>query len=258
MQRAAFYNLWFYWKNLLAINHPAFQIIPVIDLMHGQVVAAKQGMRASYRPIQSGLCQSHNIFDILPALLKISAFKTFYIADLDALALHGNQNGIIREILQQFPDHDFWIDRGIPGDNILLQAKNYSPVIGSESLNDENYHQLRKITDNFILSLDYAADQSKMGSEKIFIQHDLWPEKIILMTLAKVGSNSGPDFQKLAVFQSLYPEKQFIAAGGIRNYEDLRLLQNQGIHTAMVASALHTGYIDSTDIVNLQIDNTLD
>jgi phosphoribosylformimino-5-aminoimidazole carboxamide ribotide isomerase len=79
----------------------------------------------------------------------------------------------------------------------------------------------------------------------------LWPETIIIMTLNRVGSNQGPDLDKLNWFCSQYPHKHFIAAGGIRNTADLLALKQVGVQQALIASALHSGAIGRKDIKNL-------
>ena len=71
------------------------------------------------------------------------------------------------------------------------------------------------------------------------------------MTLNRVGSNSGPDFKKLQHYRTKYPDKQWVAAGGIRSIQDLQALEENGIKQALVASALHRGRISSADIRRL-------
>jgi phosphoribosylformimino-5-aminoimidazole carboxamide ribotide isomerase len=63
------------------------------------------------------------------------------------------------------------------------------------------------------------------------------------MNLPRVGSSQGPDLTQLAYFQKSFPQKTFIAAGGIRNKADLDDLERIGIKYALVATALHNGSI---------------
>jgi phosphoribosylformimino-5-aminoimidazole carboxamide ribotide isomerase len=72
------------------------------------------------------------------------------------------------------------------------------------------------------------------------------------MTLAQVGSQQGPDFAKLRQFCKDYPNKNFIAAGGVRHVEDLIHLQQLGIKQALIASSLHSGAISQRDIETLK------
>jgi phosphoribosylformimino-5-aminoimidazole carboxamide ribotide isomerase len=91
----------------------------------------------------------------------------------------------------------------------------------------------------------------KLGAKSLFSRQDLWPDNIIIMTLTRVGSCLGPDLAKLNEFCSHYPDKQFIAAGGIRNTNDLHAIRLLGVNQALVASALHSGTIIREDIQNL-------
>jgi phosphoribosylformimino-5-aminoimidazole carboxamide ribotide isomerase len=71
------------------------------------------------------------------------------------------------------------------------------------------------------------------------------------MNLGGVGANSGPDIGQLEYFCQLYPEKNFIAAGGVRNERDLLKLKEIGVNHALVASALHSGVINHQTIKKL-------
>ena len=62
------------------------EIIPVIDVMGGVVVRARMGQRAQYRPIVTPLSATSDPVDVARGLLSIHAFKTLYVADLDAIA----------------------------------------------------------------------------------------------------------------------------------------------------------------------------
>ncbi len=60
-------------------------LIPVIDLMHGQVVRAVRGDRQSYRPIVSTLCEGSDPVVVARALCAHCDSNRLYAADLDAL-----------------------------------------------------------------------------------------------------------------------------------------------------------------------------
>ena len=90
-----------------------------------------------------------------------------------------------------------------------------------------------------------------MGPERLFMTDRYWPKKVIVMTLGWVGNDIGPDFERLRYFIRRYPNKNFIAAGGIRNFEDLLKLKKLGIETGLVASALHSKSIIAEDIKRL-------
>lgn len=228
------------------------KIIPVIDLKNGSAVHAQEGKRDQYLPLETPFCQSTDIFRIIEALLRACQSDTVYIADLNAITLQGNHDRLISEVLTVFPEITFWIDRGYPGDNKILKLPgNYVPVLGSESFREDNISTLKVFNNNFILSLDYSVSE-KLGAKSLFSGPELWPDNIIIMTLDRVGSGKGPDLDKLTGFCNRYPDKNFIAAGGIRNIQDLLDLTAIGVHQALIASALHTGTISAEAIEKLQ------
>ncbi|MGR9013543.1 MAG: HisA/HisF-related TIM barrel protein [Gammaproteobacteria bacterium] len=227
------------------------KIIPVIDLKDGVVVHAQQGNREHYQPINTDLCKTPDIFQVIKEFLGIYEFDTFYIADLNAITLQGDHQHLITDILTRFPQITFWIDQGYQQYVQNPQRPNNTlPVLGSESYRDETISEIKAYNNNFILSLDYS-NSNALGAVSLFSDPSLWPKNIIIMTLERVGSNHGPDLHKLTEFCGKYPDKNFIAAGGIRNKQDLMALKAAGIHHALVASALHSGVIKTEDIAQL-------
>lgn len=223
------------------------QIIPVIDLKDGCVVYAQHGNRSNYQPLNSHLCRSSSIYDVIDAFLNLYDFKTFYIADLNAICKTGNHQEMIDHIINTYTNIEFWLDNGMNLTELSQAASiNYKTVIGSES-----QQPVTKIPKkNFILSLDFKNDKP-LGPAELFENNNQWPENIIIMTLARIGSHTGPDFTKLGQYCLQYPINNFIAAGGIRHIDDLNKLSKVGVKQALLASSLHSGAISSRDIKKL-------
>jgi phosphoribosylformimino-5-aminoimidazole carboxamide ribotide isomerase len=224
------------------------KLIPVIDLKNGIVVHAKYGERENYQPIKSVLTTKTDIYSVLNGFLKLHAFDTFYIADLDAITGQGNQVDLIEKVLQDFPNITFWVDAGYQKARQFLP--NYLPVLGSECFTDDNFVELADFKKRFVLSLDFGRNGKKLGSQKIFTQTESWSEKVIVMTLNRVGSSNGVALDLLEKFKHDYPKTHFIAAGGVRNGDDLAQLKKNGIQYVLVASALHAGEITVHQIGN--------
>ena len=224
------------------------KIIPVIDLKDGVVVHARQGKREHYQSINTNLCQSSDIYQVIKAFLGVYDFDTIYIADLNAITHQGDHENLISDVLAYFPHILFWIDSGYQ--RYKKHPGNYLPVLGSECYSDKILSELGAFDKRFILSLDYSMSEA-LGAKSLFSDQDLWPDTIIIMTLNRVGSNQGPDLDKLNWFCRQYPHKNFIAAGGIRNTADLQALKQAGVQQALIASALHSGAIRREDIKNL-------
>ncbi len=226
------------------------KIIPVIDLKDGVVVHAQQGHRQNYQPVNTPLCKVSDVFQVIEAFLGIYAFDTFYIADLNAITNQGNNIHLLNNVLTHYPQINFWLDRGYQKYHQLTSG-NVLPVLGSESYQNEFVSEIQAYQNNFILSLDYLKSAA-LGASSLFSNPNFWPKNIIIMTLDRVGSNSGPDFVKLSEYCQQYPDKNFIAAGGIRHNQDLLSLSEVGIRQALVASALHSGALKAEDISKIQ------
>jgi phosphoribosylformimino-5-aminoimidazole carboxamide ribotide isomerase len=225
-----------------------FQIIPVIDLMHGQVVHAKHGQRNQYLPIESALCPSSEPLVVADSLMKLYPFQTVYIADIDAIQRTGNNNTHIQNIAKAHPYTMFWLDAGAPTPSLNL--KNIKMVVGSESIDClEKYLDFKSA---HILSLDYNH-QGALGLPELHETSNFWPEEVICMTLNAVGSNNGVDIARLEQISYLGKVKtnptKVYAAGGIRNIEEIQKLADVGLSGALVATALHSERITKIDII---------
>lgn len=225
------------------------QIIPVIDIKNGCAVLASQGNRKSYRPLATPLCSSSLVEDVVNAYLNLFAFSKIYIADLDALMGTGNNYSLINSLFSRFPEIHFMVDTGSVEPGFTPpQPRQFTTIIGTESINTDALKDLKHKTANFILSLDFSSHHRLMGESVIYDSPYLWPNSLIIMTLGMVGGNNGPDFLTLQHYCNAYPKYDFIAAGGIRNAHDLIQLRKIGIQQTLVASCLHSGKLTRFDI----------
>jgi phosphoribosylformimino-5-aminoimidazole carboxamide ribotide isomerase len=235
-------------------------LIPVIDLLQGQVVHARRGERENYRPIQSSLCKSSEADEIVASLIALHSFSCLYIADLNAIQSNGGNINIINKLHNAFANLTLWLDAGVSDTSSYkkLAAKKFGRiVIGSETLQDltllNTHHESKLARSAPILSLDFQGDQFR-GETTLQNNPKLWPDDVIAMTLARVGANSGPDFERLAqliqLAQQTSPHKKIYAAGGVRHVADLYQLRDMGVTGALVASALHDGRITRADLQN--------
>jgi phosphoribosylformimino-5-aminoimidazole carboxamide ribotide isomerase len=78
-----------------------------------------------------------------------------------------------------------------------------------------------------------------------------WPPIIIVMSLARVGSASGPDTDRLTSIRLRSGNRQVYAAGGVRDASDLALLVQAKIAGALVATSLHNGKLTGAQIARL-------
>lgn len=220
--------------------------------MDGLVVHAKHGDRVNYRPIQSQLCASSAPHDIVSSLLELYPFKRLYIADINAIQRRGDHAEVIQAIKRHHPMIEIWLDAAIdnPDNAKAWQQQGVVCVIGSESITAMNdYRDIRKLMKNrFVLSLDFNQT-GFLGPDELLQNNSLWPERVIAMTLDRVGSAAGPDMKKLHMLRSRH--SQVYAAGGTRNVADMMSLSSDGITGALIASILHSGSMTASQIESI-------
>ena len=226
------------------------QAIPVIDLMGGRVVRARMGDRASYQPLESPLSRTSDPVAVVNALLSVYPFSTLYAADLDAIQTSGDNLPTLRRIRAEFPALQLWVDNGATDAAALeglIGANLGTPVIGSKSQRNGALIAQHSGSARIVLSLDFRGDAFQ-GPGQILAEPALWPRRIIVMTLARVGSSAGPDLARFAAIRSIAGGRQLYAAGGVRDATDLSALKAAGASGALIATALHERRVVGADL----------
>jgi phosphoribosylformimino-5-aminoimidazole carboxamide ribotide isomerase len=222
------------------------EVIPVIDLKGKQVVRAKMGERRFYAPIATPLAVTSAPRDVIHGFLSLHPFETIYVADLDAIEGQGSHQAVLAELQAAFPDLTFWVDAGIrtlaEAQTWLAQNKAHL-VIGSETF--EGAASFAALRDNPRIILSFQGPQALLDDQR------LWPQRLITMTLARIGSEAGPDFARLETTVKKAGSRKVYAAGGLRGKDDLKLLQEAGAAGVLVASALHDGRLRGEDLEGL-------
>jgi phosphoribosylformimino-5-aminoimidazole carboxamide ribotide isomerase len=226
-----------------------------MDLMGGQVVRAKRGERQSYKPIASPLCNSSEPLAVAHALVELYPFNTLYMADLDAIQHCGNHLKIVESLRSAFPNMEIWIDAGFSSFEACEPwlMPGIHCVVGSESQSDaeSTWRLIEQLgSERAVLSLDFANNQYQ-GPAALFDNANDWPQRVIAMTLARIGSYAGPDVALLQTLQRRANGRKIFAAGGIRNIRDMEKLKTMGVAGALMASALHDGKVMPDQIAKL-------
>jgi phosphoribosylformimino-5-aminoimidazole carboxamide ribotide isomerase len=107
--------------------------------MHGQVVRARMGDRASYRLLESPLSPTSDAVDVVRGLLGMFSFPALYVADLDAIQGSEDNSQTLHRIRAEFPSLRMWVDNGVADASSLhaiIGADLGTLVIGSESQRD--------------------------------------------------------------------------------------------------------------------------
>jgi phosphoribosylformimino-5-aminoimidazole carboxamide ribotide isomerase len=226
----------------------AVSIIPVIDLLRGQVVRAVRGDRLAYKPIESALCRSAQPRVVAHVLCEYTASRVLYVADLEALLGRAAQTALVVDLLDELPDDvQLWVDAGFrdraSADAWLAAlgpvAARALPVFGSESLaSRQAFEECFAAQAPGVLSLDRRHGQA-LDPSGCWDLPSLWPQTLIVMTLDRVGADLGPDLQTFAEVRRRAPAARLVGAGGVRNAADLDAAQEAGADAWLVASALH-------------------
>jgi uncharacterized protein related to proFAR isomerase len=229
------------------------QVIPVIDLLRGQVVRGIRGERQAYRPIVSRLAEGSAPLAIAAALRAAAppprgCPPVLYVADLDAIQGGTAQVAVVAELLRAQPDLCLWLDAGFTGPAAVRAlraalgpaAARLRPVYGSESL--ASAAALDELAQDplAILSLDTRLERP-LDPSGSWQRPGAWPRTVIVMTLDRVGAASGPDLDTFARLRAMAPGRAWIGAGGVRDARDLRAAAHGGAEGWLVASALHDG-----------------
>lgn len=234
------------------------QVIPVIDLLNGEVVHAKKGLRQTYQPMHSPLCSSSDPLTVVAAIMAMHPFKQLYIADLNAIQKLPNKTrsnyASIAQISHAYPELELWLDAGFQHSADLLkwQTLNVSIILASENFHDMQDYLALSQQHEFILSLDFFSDGFH-GPKALFKQTEDWPERVIIMSLSDVGANQGFNKARLVEIMQSNKGSRLYAAGGIRDEQDLLSLKALGVHGALMASALHNQQISGASLTKLSL-----
>lgn len=232
------------------------RIIPVIDLMGGQVVRGVAGRRSEYRPIESRLCLGSEPRRIAAAFAELG-FKLAYLADLDAIGGTAPAWEIYARVMET--GLDLWVDAGVASVDGARRLAEYDSgklsaiVLGMETIPNPN--ALGEIVtaigaERVVFSLDLARGQV-LGGEAwrdfsptvcADIAVEFGVTRFIVLDLAAVGVGRGvPTLELCRRIRERHPQIELVAGGGVRGQADLDGLAEVGCDAALVASALHDG-----------------
>lgn len=238
-------------------------IIPVLDLMIGQIVLATGGNRHQYRPVHSKLTHSSRPIDVARAMFLQTGCDCLYLADIDSFAGADPNWRVYRELLDA--GFGLWIDanwnRTDRCEQILDeldQIDRLSVILSSETLTSvEDFdllNQLSRAGIPSIFSLDKQHDQvitqageleSARPLELIRQAYDRGTRDFIVLDLGHVGTMQGFDDESSMTLSMLreiafeLEDIRLISGGGVRCPEDAQQLLNSGCQHVLVASAIH-------------------
>jgi phosphoribosylformimino-5-aminoimidazole carboxamide ribotide isomerase len=252
------------------------RVIGVIDLAGGRAVHAQGGSRANYLPVQSVAGATIDGDPLLLARAYVERFglAELYAADLEAIEAGASGDAhaagdegrlahdtIIRDLAAIAP---LWLDAAVSSPEEarhVLALGAVRAVVGLETLG--SFDALAEIcaavgSDQVVFSLDLRNGNPiapRLGISPGEPAHQLAARAadagvgaVIVLDLARVGAATGPDVELMARVRAAVPDALLIAAGGVRDGDDLARLADTGCDGALVATALHHGRLGSLDV----------
>ena len=247
------------------------KLVPVIDLLDGQVVHAIAGERANYKPFAESRFDFQCPDQLVEELIREYQPEMIYVADLNAIQQNGDNLRIING-LSRF-DVRFVLDCGFRSWTHFVKLKqqmelqneneaplNWLPVFGTETLDS-------------IADLA-AADAQKMGDRPVdcFVSLDLRGQNaigefadpnnpvkclcelieygfqnIIVLDLQQVGQGFPIVEDWIPAEVLKLPKPKIFKGGGVHQKSDLARLHQLGYAGVLCASALHRGDIIARD-----------
>ncbi len=232
------------------------QLIPVFDIKGGIMVHAVGGLRRNYQPLRTSLLPVPDPKKACATLVGLG-FRCFYIADLDAITGEGDNLGLVRELVDEYPVN-VWLDAGLTGPERLplLDVQRVSLITGSETLVRFGY--LRDICsqagqDRVIFSLDtrngelLTADTVLTGADPGSVAAEVLAfgiKEIIVLDLKDVGSGGGLNKKLLGKLIHRVPGARFFPGGGLTR-DNIVELKEMDIPGVLTATALYSGQIEA-------------
>lgn len=245
------------------------KVIPVMDLLDGEVVQGKGGRRNEYQPFSDSIISNDPApLSVANAFFEKLALDWFYIADLDRIQSTDNteKNKEIIIELAKTTDYKISIDAGCKQLEDIEEILSWGVdqvIVGTETLSSLDV--LENAVQEFdpqkiILSVDFKGGELLTSSEEIRkikpieiaeIAGRLGLKAIIVLELQKVGSQTGPLNDSLIEIVEKISTIPIITGGGVRSLQDLIVLKEKAIKGALVATAFHNGNIKKEELEHL-------
>lgn len=239
----------------------AINVVPVFDILNGQVVRGAGGDRSTYQPVKltNNADTTLAIAEHLYEAVSDSQSPACYVADLDAL--QGGQLQIESiETIASLP-WEVWLDAGI-GDVtqyhrhrqqmnkhvdrwiVALESLKSTTALSQlgDALGEQGVFSIDLVGGRLRTTIDQWQDASvaEIAAQAI----DVGFQGLIVLDVRQVGMRTGNQLgETLSNIRDRWPQVELISGGGIRDRNDLHELQQNGCHHALVATALYDGKI---------------
>ena len=240
--------------------------MPVLDLLHGEVVRGVAGQRQSYRPLVSPLVGSSHPRRVAEGLRELVGHPWLYVADLDAIQdqqPHG-------ELVDSLSSAGFRliVDAGLRdvsrarslremGVEIVVAALETLPSRNVlEGLVESNGPQRTFFSLDLMRGRPLGELESWESENPISIGTSAVKTGVggvIVLDLVGVGVGEGVSTQAVCAQLSTSDwNGRIVTGGGVRDVRDVHNLLANGVDSVLVASALHDGRISAADLGSLE------
>jgi phosphoribosylformimino-5-aminoimidazole carboxamide ribotide isomerase len=232
-------------------------------------VHARAGERERYAPVQNAAgwpIDPGNAETLVEVYTQVLGILQIYEADLDAILRQMPQHEVTKRLASRAP---LWVDAGVRSVNDarrVIELGASRVIVGLETL--PSFEVLSDICrwvgrDRVAFSLDVRngqpvvtsgtrVDDGVSSEEMVEAAVISGVNTLIVVDLARVGTDRGVDIDLLNMIHSVAPGLTLVAGGGVRGWDDLVRLAGAGCNGALVATALHDGRIGPTEISEAQ------
>lgn len=234
------------------------RIIPVMDIMDGNVVHAVGGRRENYKSLQSVLANTPNPLEVALAFESLG-LKELYIADLDAICSKGQNSNAVERIASR-TKLELMVDAGFRRADDVKEHVEMGVdkiVFATETL--ESFNDVRMAIAKFnlsvVVSIDVNIDRVIAASREMQLPlgelarkfEDVGASEILVLNLDRVGTSHGINFKTLREVMR-HTSLPVITGGGAGGIEDVHRLSEEGLSGVLIATAFHNGAIKNSDI----------
>jgi phosphoribosylformimino-5-aminoimidazole carboxamide ribotide isomerase len=247
-------------ESTLAVGGVSLKVIPVIDILNGEVVHAVKGKRDEYKPLVSLLVNSTDPVEVALAFRNLG-FSELYLADLDAITGKNADFSVVKRIFEK-TRLGLWVDAGFTDLKRVeeaLTSKVSKVVIGTETLQSISF--VKEATQRYgkariMVSLDMVREKivsrvsGLQSTEPLVFARELAEtgiDQFILLDLLRVGSEEGVNFNIAKALARVCNIKLYLG-GGVRSLEELLELRRVGAAGVLLATSLHSGRISIREL----------
>lgn len=233
-------------------------ILPAIDLRDGKCVRLYKGDFDKSEVVAESALETALSF-------KEAGAEYIHMVDLDgALKGKGVNYSIVSEVIEKVnvPVELGGGIRDIETIDYLINIGVSRVILGTAALNNPEFVKtaVKKYGDRIAVGIDakdgYVAVDGWINVSKVNYvdfakeMENIGVKTIIFTDISKDGTLQGPNLEQLSNIQQSV-SCNIIASGGIKDIEDLKVINKMGIYGAITGKAIYSGNIDLKEAIGV-------